>query len=138
MSDTTYFVAAVSAVIFRGDKLLAMKRSVTKDAAPGVWETLSGRIDREEDPLEAVKREIQEECGLTVEVDPRPVTAYHAFRKGIPMILIIYRAEYVSGEVTISAEHDDYRWVTSQEFADLSVLERLVEAVYSAEQMREL
>lgn len=138
MSDTTYFVTAVAAVIFKNDKILAMKRAVTKDAGPGLWETLSGRIDKDEDPLQAVKREIQEECGLNVEVNPRPVTAYHAYRKGIPMILVVYSAEYLSGEVLISEEHDEYCWVSPQEFSKLSELERLVDAVYLAEKLRDI
>ncbi len=132
MSDTTYFVAAVAAIIFKDEKILAMKRSVNKDAGPGLWETLSGRIEEGEEPLEAVKREIAEECGLEVEVDSRPVKAYHALRKGRPMILIVYRAKYISGEVTRSHEHDDHDWVSLEEFAKRCTLKKLVEVVFEA------
>ncbi|MCP4751615.1 MAG: NUDIX domain-containing protein [Proteobacteria bacterium] len=135
MSDTTYFVAAVAAVIIREGKVLAMRRSATKDAGPGLWETLSGRIDSGEDPLEAVKREIVEECALKVRVDPRPVTAYHSMRKDRQMILLIYRAEYLSGEVVRSEEHDDHAWLTPDEFAGRSTLKKLVDAVFEASVM---
>lgn len=129
MDKTQYFVAAVAAIIFKGDKILAMKRSQKKSAGPGLWETLSGRIEWGEEPLTAVKREIQEECGLEVEVDPRPVEAYHAQRKGEPMVLIIYRARYLSGEVVISEEHDDFAWVTPRQFREMSCLQKLVDVV---------
>ncbi len=132
MSETTYFVAAVAAIIFKGDRILAMKRSVNKDAGPGLWETLSGRIEAGEDPLDALQREIDEECGLTVEIDPRPVKSYHASRNGHPMILIIYRARYLSGSVKRSEEHDEHAWLTPDEFADISTLHRLVDAVHEA------
>ncbi len=138
MSQTTYFVAAVAAVIFKGDRILAMKRSLKKDAGPGLWETLSGRIDAGEEPLEAVKREIEEECGLQVKVDPRPVRAYHATRKGAPMILIIYKAEYVAGEVQQSEEHDEHAWMTPNEFAQVSTLTKLVEVVFEAAALRQI
>lgn len=132
MSDTTYYVVAVAAIIFDRDKVLAMQRSVKKDAGPGLWETLSGRVEEGEEPLEAIKREITEECGLEVVVDSRPVQAYSSRRKNDPMILIIYRARYLSGEVKMSDEHDDYAWLTPDEFAARSTLKKLVEAVYEA------
>jgi len=135
MSDTTYFVAAVAAIIFKEDKVLAMRRALTKDAGPGLWETLSGRIEPNEDPLDAIKREITEECELTVQVDPRPVITYHATRKDKPMILIIYRAEYISGQTVRSIEHDDHAWLTPDEFAQRSTLDRLVDAVYQCAKM---
>lgn len=132
MDQTQYFVVAVAAIIFKNDKILAMKRSRSKDAGPGLWETLSGRLEIDEEPLEAVKREIREECGLEVEVDPRPVETYHARRKGKPMILIIYRACYLSGTVVKSEEHDDYAWVSPKDFAELSSLKKLVDVVFKA------
>ncbi len=132
MSDTTFFVAAVAAVIFKNGRILAMKRSMKKDAGPGLWETLSGRIDAGEEPLDAMRREIKEECNLEVEIDARPVTVYQASRKGKPMILVIYRAKYLSGEVELSEEHDEYAWLTPDEFAQASTLDKLVTAVYEA------
>lgn len=132
MSDTTYFVAAVAALIFKKGRILAMKRSASKDAGAGLWETLSGRIEKDEEPLEAVKREIKEECNLEVEIDPRPVMSYQASRKGEPMILVIYQARYISGEVEMSEEHDEYAWLTPNEFAKVSTLDKLVNAVYEA------
>lgn len=135
MSDTTYFVAAVAAIIFKEGKVLAMRRALTKDAGPGLWETLSGRIEANEAPLDAIKRELAEECGLTVRFDPRPVIAYEATRKGKPMILIIYRAEYLSGKTVRSEEHDAHGWLTPDEFAERSKLDKLVDAVYHCAKM---
>jgi 8-oxo-dGTP pyrophosphatase MutT (NUDIX family) len=135
MSTTTYFVAAVAAVIFKEGRVLSMKHSVNKDAGPGIWETLSGRIDAGEEPLDAVKREIMEESSLEVEIDPRPVTAYQATRMGEPMILLIYRADYKAGEVEMSPEHDDFAWLTPDEFAEKSSLNKLVDVVYKAAEM---
>jgi 8-oxo-dGTP pyrophosphatase MutT (NUDIX family) len=109
-----------------------MRRSPQKDAGAGLWETLSGRVEVGEEPLETVKREIHEECGLEVKVDPRPVTSYYATRNGVPMILIVYRAEYLSGEVMRSDEHDEHAWLSPQEFARMTTLEKLAQVVFLA------
>ena len=74
------FVLAVCAVIRDGDRVLAMRRASHKDAGAGLWETVSGRVEPGEDPLDAIRREIREETGLEVEPDPRPIDAYAARR----------------------------------------------------------
>ncbi|UCH25747.1 MAG: NUDIX domain-containing protein [Trueperaceae bacterium] len=130
--ETDLYVVAVAALIFRDGKVLAMRRAATKDAGPGLWETLSGRIAAGEEPFDAVKREISEECGLEVTVSSHPFTAYQAHRNAQPMVVIVYRAEYRSGEVIMSEEHDAYAWLTPAEFAQRSILTKLVEAVKTA------
>ena len=91
MDETQLYIVAVAAIIIRDGKVLAMRRSKTKDAGAGLWETLSGRVGLGEEPLEAVRQEIIEECGLEVEVEIRPFTAYQARRNDAPMMVLIYR-----------------------------------------------
>ena len=129
---TPLYVVAVAAVIRREGKLLAMRRAETKDAGPGLWETLSGRVEVGETPLEAASREILEECGLEVALLPRPVTCYPATRLGLPMMVIVYAADYLSGDVTLSDEHDHYLWLSPEAFAVKSTLTPLVQAVHLA------
>jgi len=96
-----------------------------------VWETLSGRIEIGEHPQAAVTREILEESGIVVEIDQRPVAAYHAWRLDRPMIVIQYRARWISGEVRLSEEHDAWAWLDAQDFAARCPIPELVQAVQS-------
>ena len=128
------FVVAVAAVIFREGRVLAMRRANGKDVGAGLWETLSGRVERGEEPIDAVGREIAEECGLEVRIDPRPVDAYAARRGDEPMVVIVYRADWVTGEVQRSEEHDAHAWWTPEEFERETTLARLAEAVWRASQ----
>ncbi len=133
-------VVAVAAVIVRvlerngqrAARVLALRRAADNLAGPGLWETLSGRIEHGEEPLAALAREIAEESALTVEIEPRPFAAYAARRRGLPMIVIVYRARHVGGEVQISPEHDDYAWLTADEFRARSSLMPLVTVVEQA------
>lgn len=127
-NDEHPLVVAVAAVLFDGESMLCMRRSSQRDASPGIWETLSGRVRPDEDPLAAVHREIGEECGLEVELDPRPVTAYPSRRNGEPMVVIVYRGRLVAGQVTLSHEHDAFDWLTPGELAGRSPLAPLVRA----------
>jgi 8-oxo-dGTP diphosphatase len=132
MEETQLYIVAVAAIIICDGKVLAMRRSKTKDAGAGLWETLSGRVSLGEEPLDAIRREITEECGLEVDVESSPFTAYQARRNDIPMMVLVYKAYYKQGEVVISEEHDDYAWLSPDEFSQRSSLKKLVETVYQA------
>src|SRR6188508_2880466 len=105
-------VVSVAALVLRERRILAMRRAATNLAGPGLWETLSGRVEHGEEPREAIEREIAEECGLEVQLEVRPFDADAATRRGYPMIVVLYRAQFVAGEVRISEEHDEYAWLT--------------------------
>ena len=127
MSDL--FIAAVCALIRKHDRVLSMRRSMAKDAAPGIWEAMSGRIEHHESPLQAVRREIEEETGLVVRLDPRPLSAHHSLRNCEPMIILYYQAEWVSGEVRMSDEHDAWEWLDAATFAERTPIQPLAQAV---------
>ncbi len=127
-----HHVVAVAGLVIQGDRVLAMRRAATNTAGPGLWETISGRVEHGEEPLAAVIREIAEESGLVVDVEPRPFAAYAAQRRGLPMIVIPFRARYLSGEVRLSEEHDAYEWCTREAFRARSTLAPLVAVVERA------
>ncbi|MDQ3037837.1 MAG: NUDIX domain-containing protein [Myxococcota bacterium] len=131
MSDER-FVVAVVGVIVRGDRVLAMRRAATKDAGAGVWETCSGRLEPDEDPGVAIAREIVEETALEVRVEVRPVDAYVMRRGALPMAVIVYRADWIAGEVQRSDEHDAHAWWTLAELDASPMPRRLIDAVRRA------
>jgi len=62
------FLVAVSAIIEREGKILVLQRSPFINHGAGEWEFVSGRVEPGESAEEAIKREIQEEKSLQVEV----------------------------------------------------------------------
>lgn len=123
------FVAAVCALVRRDGTILSLRRALTKDASPGIWEALSGRIEPGESPLDAVRREILEESGLEVEVHPRPLSAHVSERAGVPMLIVYYLADWKAGEVRLSEEHDAFGWLDADEFAARTPIPPLAQAV---------
>jgi 8-oxo-dGTP diphosphatase len=122
----------VAVLVIDDGHVLSLRRAATKDASPGVWEALSGRVEPGEEPLAAAQREAHEESGLQVSVEPRPVAAYAADRLGEPMIVVVYRATPSSTTVTLSEEHDAFAWCDADDFAARCTIPRLVEVVRSA------
>lgn len=125
-------VVAVAAILIRDGRLLCMRRSPQKDAGAGLWETLSGRVRPGEEPLAAVRREIAEECGLEVDLDPRPVAAYAGSRNREPMVVIVYRGRSLEEDAVLSDEHDAFEWLTVAEFDLRTPLKPLVDSARAA------
>lgn len=132
-------VVAVAALIVRAPadpadepRILALRRAPDNRAGPGLWETVSGRVEHGEQPREAVAREIAEESGVEVALESRPFATYAARRRELPMIVILFRARHLGGEVQLSHEHDAFGWLTAAEFRARSSLLPLVEVVERA------
>jgi 8-oxo-dGTP diphosphatase len=131
-----HHVVAVAALVIRTrdgvNEVLALRRAPGNRAGPGLWEVISGRIEHGEEPLVAAQREIAEESCLRVRMERRPFESYAAQRRGLPMIVVLYRARYLTGEVELSDEHDAYEWCTHERFRALSTLVPLVAVVERA------
>ena len=124
------YYLAVKGIIRRNDgKILVLKRGDKDDHKPSVWETVGGGMDQEETPQEALAREIREETDLAVNVN-EPFNIF-SFKKdtGEFKIGITFLCEYLDGEVALSDEHSDYRWIDPQEFADLESVPSLHEEI---------
>jgi 8-oxo-dGTP diphosphatase len=125
-------IVAVAALIVRDGRVLCLRRAPDNLAGPGLWETVSGRLEQGEQPDVGILREIAEETSLSVSLDPRPWDSYAALRREQPMVVVVYRARYLAGEVQISDEHDQFAWLTADELAARSSLTRLVDSVRRA------
>jgi 8-oxo-dGTP diphosphatase len=92
-------------VLFAGDDVLLL--------GDDGWEFPGGRVDRGERPGEALLRECREETGLEVRVDGPVHTAVKKPNKKTATYYVYYRCHVPDGDrpaVTLSAEHDEWRW----------------------------
>jgi 8-oxo-dGTP diphosphatase len=92
------------AVLFASDDVLLL--------ADSGWEFPGGRVDRGERPGEALLRECREETGLEVRVDAPVHTAVKKPNKKTATYYVYYRCQVQedSPTVTLSEEHDEWRW----------------------------
>jgi len=106
------FVVAVAYVIEKDGTVLVLRRSPSKDHAPGEWETGSGRVEAGETPEQAVHREVREETGLQVEI-MGPVDTFHFYRGASceEVIGITFWCRHAGGEFTMCEEHDRAEWL---------------------------
>ena len=110
----------MGAVIEKDGKYLVLKRTKDKDFQPEAWETVTGRLEQNESPNDAILREVKEETNLEVEVI-MPIDTGFFYRGGkeFPMVFIAYYCKYLSGEVKLSWEHSEYKWISLSEVLEI-------------------
>ena len=117
------FIAMVGMLVWRrsDDRYLLVRRSASRDFAPGEWETGSGRLEQGEGFLEALRRECMEELGLDVRIEC--ILGVTHFYRGVSepaneMVGISFGCSVgdASG-LSLSDEHSEHRWVTAEDAA---------------------
>lgn len=83
----------------------------------GKWELPGGRIEDGNNRFEAGKKEIMEELNLEVK-ELRDVVREAIEEKNNVNTWIVYADEF-SGDLELSKEHDEFRWVSAREYAEL-------------------
>jgi len=110
MNEDQQFYIGQKAFIERADKLLILHDNIVGLDFPG------GKIQVGETNLkDSLRREVKEETRLEIEVGKLFITWTKEMvtekYKGKKLLLIGYKCKHISGEVSISHEHKDFRWV---------------------------
>ena len=108
-------IRVVAALIVRDGKVLCAQRPVDKQEG-GLWEFPGGKIEVDESPEQALKREIQEELDVDINVLAWHQQVLHPRQSKI--VLDFYWAEIESGEL-VALEHQAIRWCEPTELSTL-------------------
>lgn len=111
-------------------KYLALCRSKIKYPEVGAkWDIAGGRIDAGTNLFENLQREVMEETGLTIIGEPKLLTAQDILKPDKHIIRLTYLGE-ADGEVKLSDEHSEYRWLTLEELNNLEPMDKYFKEVF--------
>jgi 8-oxo-dGTP diphosphatase len=123
---------AVSAAIFRDDKILLVRRA--RPPAKGFYSLPGGRVEFGETLHAALQREVDEETGLTIEI-----VGLAGWREVLPgtsggghYLIMSFAARSTFGEPVLNEELDDFRWSAPDALGDLQLTAGLQEIIQSA------
>lgn len=102
-------------VIEKDGKILIAKRKTGK-CIGAKWEFPGGKLEECETLEECLKRELKEELDIEVEVGEYFATS-RFFCSGIEIELIAFKAQYLSGEITLT-DHEEVKWVSVGELSE--------------------
>jgi 8-oxo-dGTP diphosphatase len=105
----------VGAAILDGDRALVTVRA--REPHRGKVDVPGGFLEVGEHPVEGLKREVREELGLELEVDPMPVLlAPHTYGpEGVWALAIGFRARISQGVPKPADDVAEARWIGAEE-----------------------
>ena len=113
----------VNSVIIINKKVFMVKRADDAKFLPGYWEFPGGKVNYAETPEDALKREVNEECNIDIEIISPLIVDHFYMDKNMlekQFIDIFYLCKtYGSKNVAINPEHTEYKWI---EFNDVNKL----------------
>jgi len=100
-------------------KFLTLLRTASAPTRPLKWDLPGGIYEIGESPIEGARREIREESGLEVD-EMRPLCLVGEYNdEGKWCVTVAYQAKAITTDVALSFEHQEYKWVTKEEFLGL-------------------
>jgi 8-oxo-dGTP pyrophosphatase MutT (NUDIX family) len=150
-----YFVANV--VVWRKSdgRCLILKRDEREKVHPGKWAVLGGKLEWKDMPINApsrhngdvldyedavenlLVREAKEEANIEIGRELKYINSVAFIRPdGIPVILVKFAAEYLSGDVVPEVGgFTEYAWVTPQEVMDYPCIEGIQQEIVRTNQL---
>ena len=123
---------AVSASIFRDDKVLLVRRA--RSPGKGFYSLPGGRVEFGETLHAALHREVMEETALKIEI-----VGLAGWREVVPRaeghghyVILSFAARWSAGEPRLNEEHDDYRWLAPDALDELRITDGLAGVIRSA------
>jgi 8-oxo-dGTP diphosphatase len=126
---------AVSAAIFRDDKILLVRRA--RSPAKGFYSLPGGRVEFGETLHTALYREVAEETALTI-----AIVELAGWREVLPgaaggghYLIMSFAARWVAGEPVLNDELDDFIWCAPEALGELPITEGLQGIVQAARRL---
>jgi len=124
------YMDVAAAIILREGRVLITQRPKGSFMA-GKWEFPGGKVERGEDPKDAVAREVFEELKLDVRPKDHFHTTEHVYWLGEnkrTIKLMTYLCEIIKGRMACIG-CQDFRWVAPEELKDFDFVDADVEVV---------
>ena len=111
-------IEVVASIIHQDGKILATQRGYGD--FKGLWEFPGGKIEPDETPEEALRREIREELNIDISVEKHICIVEHDY-PNFHLTMHCYWCSIVQGELVLN-EHQSARWLEKTEWESVEWL----------------
>jgi dATP pyrophosphohydrolase len=114
-------------IINEENKILVVKRSPVRSTwNPNKWALVGGKIEKNEEPIDAAKREVSEECGLKI---THFIDSFYMLSPPNNVDYFFIAKAPKNQEVKLNEEHTECKWLSLNEIKKLDAVPMLYESV---------
>jgi 8-oxo-dGTP diphosphatase len=110
-----------AALILKNGKMLICQRT-RHQPFPLKWEFPGGKIERGEQPRDALRRELEEELGVDAKIGGEVIRVQHTYARGSTVELRFFLVEEFAGEIE-NRIFKEVRWVARKDLPKFDFLE---------------
>jgi 8-oxo-dGTP diphosphatase len=133
-------IATKAVIVDDKGKVLILREADTYEEGTniGKYHMPGGRLNPGEAFLDGLKREVDEETGLKIEIGkPIYVGEWRPVIKDVQnqIVAIFFICKPLSKDVRLSEEHDDFQWIEPSKYSDYNVMapeNKVIEAYLSS------
>ena len=124
--EDKYAVASVKAFVERGGKILILRESPKYKGGShhGRFVMPGGKVNEGEHFLDALRREVKEECGLAVKIyEPFHVDEWRINVPGKPKHIVgtYFRPASLKGAVNLNSDFASYEWIDPKDYKQYDI-----------------
>ncbi len=123
-------IKVVCGIIYNDNKIFLCRKKPDKQFG-GFWEFPGGKLELNEKPESALKRELYEEISMFVKTLNHYTTVVHKY-ENFTVELMAYKCEFIKADFKLT-DHDKYEWMELHQIidkklapADLSIVQKLM------------
>lgn len=120
MNNKTDFKVIVCAAILNKENKIFLARRKPEKKLGGFWEFPGGKLEWGEELESALKREINEELGISISIKKLLHIKPYVYDHGAVLILF-YLCNYESGDISLK-DHDTFEWCSAQDLEQHNLL----------------
>ncbi len=111
----------VAALIVKDGKVLICQRT-RHQTMPLKWEFPGGKVEPNEQPVDALRRELEEELGIQAQIGPQAAVVRHKYKDGTAVELRFYLVTKFEGEIE-NRIFREVNWASPEELPTYDFLE---------------
>jgi len=122
LEEVGQFTFCVAAILENTEGEILLVKHAPGNFPENIWDVVGGAVEQYEDPFDGLKREVEEETGITDFEVVKALDVFHWYQEDPKwdMIGLTFWCKTGTTKIVLSKEHVEYKWLKPEEALKIS------------------